>query len=183
MMIPFESAVRGSLERSRGDRAHVHRTRRPLVALHHYQGRNLPEAFGSGTRTQQTSSALPMSRAAIRSTTCSLSCVCSSIPTPTLDALSAGHPWELQGNGESSSRARGNKEGPNGAAPGARLFNDLEDQATTTSTGSRTPFSARNGPPDRAIGDYSLGFQISRSFMGKGAPDAMKELRVGPRSG
>src|SRR3954465_5738490 len=32
-------------------------------------------------------------------------------------------------------------------APGARLSDDLEDQVSTTSTGGRAPFSARNGAP------------------------------------
>ena len=43
MMVPFESAVRGSLEGSRGGRAHVPTTCRGTItrtALHHYQGRN-----------------------------------------------------------------------------------------------------------------------------------------------
>src|SRR3954453_16670287 len=32
-------------------------------------------------------------------------------------------------------------------APGARLSDDLKDQVSTTSTGDRAPFSARNGAP------------------------------------
>src|SRR3954466_11618026 len=32
-------------------------------------------------------------------------------------------------------------------APGARLSDDLKDQVSTTSTGDRAPFSARNGTP------------------------------------
>lgn len=43
MMVPFESAVRRSLEGSRGGRAHVPTTCRGTItrtALHHYQGRN-----------------------------------------------------------------------------------------------------------------------------------------------
>ena len=43
MDVPFESAVRGSLEGSRGDRILVPATRRTKItptALHHYQGRN-----------------------------------------------------------------------------------------------------------------------------------------------
>lgn len=43
MMVPFESAVTGSPEGSRGGRAHVPTTCRGTItrtALHHYQGRN-----------------------------------------------------------------------------------------------------------------------------------------------
>jgi hypothetical protein len=45
--IPFESAVRGSLERSRDDRVPAPQTRRATItptALHHYQGRNSARA-------------------------------------------------------------------------------------------------------------------------------------------
>src|SRR5664280_128017 len=59
-----------------------------------------------------------------------------------------------KGTGESRSRARSNKEGPNGAAPSARLLNDLEDQGIATSTGGRTPIFS----PERAArqGDRRL---------------------------
>jgi hypothetical protein len=40
--------------------------------------------------------------------------------------------------GRCGKRCSGYDQG-NGAAPSARLFNDLEDQATTTSTGGRNP--------------------------------------------
>src|SRR3954454_7375177 len=57
-----------------------------------------------------------------------------------------GHPWKLQGTAnlilvlEAHTTAHS-------TAPGARLQNGLDDQATTTSTGDRAPFSARNGAP------------------------------------
>src|SRR5664280_2578230 len=59
-----------------------------------------------------------------------------------------------KGTGESRSRARSNKEGPNGAAPSARLLNDLEDQGIATSTGG--PFRAENGGPAARQGDRRL---------------------------
>src|SRR3954452_1083491 len=55
------------------------------------------------------------------------------------------------GTGESSSRARGDKEGPNGAASSARLIHGLQrtkEERRRRATGP--PFSARNGPPTRA---------------------------------
>src|SRR5664280_2389078 len=102
-----------------------------------------------------------MSSAAIRSMICSLSCVGSSIAGSsharrcTVGPAARGSCKET---GESRSRARSNKEGPNGAAPSARLLNDLEDQGTTTSTGGRTPIfsperAARQGDR-RLLGSY-----------------------------
>src|SRR5664280_1511674 len=73
------------------------------------------------------------------------------------------------GTGESSSRARSNKEVPNGAAPSARLRNDLvEDQGTTTSTGGRTPTSS----PERGArqGDRGLLRSGSRGEHGQCVP-------------
>src|SRR5664280_3466215 len=112
-----------------------------------------------------------MSSAAIRSMICSLSCVGSSIAGSsharrcTVGPAARGSCKET---GESRSRARSNKEGPNGAAPSARLLNDLEDQGTTTSTGGRTPIFS----PERAArqGDRRLlTEQLRQVFQLKGA--------------
>jgi hypothetical protein len=71
-----------------------------------------PGVCGLGTRTQATSSALPMSNAATRSMISSRSCVSSSITGPPARATHDGRPQELQGTGESNPRARSNTEGP-----------------------------------------------------------------------
>src|SRR3954463_12411194 len=57
-----------------------------------------------------------------------------------------GHPWELQGTANPILRLEPH-ETARSTAPGARLQNGLDDQATTTSTGGRRPFSARNDAP------------------------------------
>src|SRR5215210_3525163 len=57
-----------------------------------------------------------------------------------------GHPWELQGTANLILVLEAH-ETAQSTAPGARLQNGLDDQATTTSTGGRPPFSARNGSP------------------------------------
>src|SRR3954464_11772852 len=57
-----------------------------------------------------------------------------------------GHPWELQGTANLILVLEAH-ETAHSTAPGARLQNGLDDQATTTSTGCPPPFSARNGAP------------------------------------
>src|SRR4051812_26413203 len=70
-----------------------------------------------------------------------------------------GHPWELQGTANLILVLEAH-ETAHSTAPGARLQNGLDDQATTTSTGDRTPFSARNGAPRQG----PMGLQRYRSY-------------------
>src|SRR4051812_10859085 len=64
-----------------------------------------------------------------------------------------GHPWKLQGTANLILVLAAH-ETAHSTAPGARLQNGLDDQATTTSTGDRAPFSARNGAPHRGQRDF-----------------------------
>src|SRR3954462_5834187 len=57
-----------------------------------------------------------------------------------------GHPWEVQGTANLILALEAH-ETAHSTGPGARLQNGLDDQATTTPTGGRAPFSARNGAP------------------------------------
>src|SRR5829696_6991035 len=102
---------------------------------------------GPGTRAQQTTSALPTSRAATRSMTSGSSVsTCIALASAHLRRNPGGHPWELQGTANLILVLEAH-ETAHSTAPGARLQNGLDDQATTTSTGGRPPFSARNGAP------------------------------------
>src|SRR3954469_16792657 len=65
-----------------------------------------------------------------------------------------GHPWELQGTANLILVLAAH-ETAHSTAPGARLQNGLDDQATTTSTGGRAPFSARNGAPRQGMNETS----------------------------
>jgi hypothetical protein len=76
-----------------------------------------PGVSGLGTRTQATSSALPMSNAATRSMMSSRSWVSSSIAVLPAPAHHGGRPQELQGTGESNPRARSDTEGPTAQLP------------------------------------------------------------------
>ena len=61
-----------------------------------------------------------------------------------------------QGSGESDPRARSDTERPIGAAPNARLMDDLNPVSASRNhdvSGQPSPFSARNGPPARERGD------------------------------
>src|SRR5687768_6972266 len=109
---------------------------------------------GPGTRAQQTNSALPTSKAATRSTTSGSSVsTCIALASALLRRNLGGHPWELQGTANLILVLEAH-ETAHSAAPGARLQNGLDDQATTASTGGRPPFSARNGAPDRGQWDF-----------------------------
>src|SRR3954471_12145005 len=102
---------------------------------------------GPGTRAQQTTSALPTSKAATRSMTSGSSVsTCIALASALLRRNLGGHPWELQGTANLILVLEAH-ETAHSTAPGARLQNGLDDQATTTSTGNRAPFSARNGAP------------------------------------
>src|SRR3954466_15519231 len=76
---------------------------------------------------------------------------CIALASVTLDRNLGGHPWELQGTAnlilvlEAHATAHS-------TAPGARLQNGLDDQATTTSTGDRTIFSPERRSPTGADG-------------------------------
>src|SRR3954447_27003156 len=61
-----------------------------------------------------------------------------------------GQPWELQGT-VNLILVLAAHETAHSTAPRARLQDGLDDQATTTSTAGRTPFSARNGAPRQGL--------------------------------
>src|SRR3954471_23548930 len=90
---------------------------------------------------------------------------CIALASVTLDRNLGGHPWELQGTAnlilvlEAHATAHS-------TAPGARLQNGLDDQATTTSTGGRRPFSARNGAPRQGLTGLQGRLSCSRSVAG-----------------
>src|SRR3982751_5012304 len=109
---------------------------------------------GPGTRAQQTTSALPTSRAATRSMTSGSSVsTCIALASAHLRRNLGGHPWELQGTANLILVLEAH-ETAHSTAPGARLQNGLDDQATTTSTGGGPPFSARNGAPRQGQWDF-----------------------------
>ncbi len=109
-----------------------------------------PGRSSSGTRTQHTSSALPISSAATRAMICSSSCVSVSIwLPPTIDRTevaaaarrSHGHCWR-----NLILVLAATLKGP-GLAPRTRLINDLEDQGSDGVSGQQPPPIFR---PERA---------------------------------
>src|SRR4051795_2664745 len=109
---------------------------------------------GPGTRAQHTTSALPTSSAATRSMSSGSSVsTCIALASASLRRNLGGHPWELQGRANLILVLEAH-ETAHSTAPGARLQNGLDDQATTASTGGRAPFSARNGAPHRGQQDF-----------------------------
>ena len=107
-----------------------------------------PARPGPGTRTQHTTSALPISSAATRSMISSRSTrrPATRLTSPSAITERHGRPREPQGNGESNPRARSNNEGPERAAPSARLAHGLTGPKSDDVSGRPDPFSARNGP-------------------------------------
>src|SRR3954449_3043599 len=94
---------------------------------------------GPGTRAQHTTSALPTSRAATRSMTSGSSVsTCIALASAHLGRNLGDHPWELQGTANLILVLEAH-ETAHSTAPGARLQNGLDDQATTASTGGRPP--------------------------------------------
>src|SRR5450759_3674167 len=108
---------------------------------------------GSGTRTQHTSSALPISRAATRAIISCSSCVSSTtnFPSSRLTATNSKVAarrscWDSD---EANSRARGNTEGPINAAPGARLTDGLNEPRNSDIGGQPQPhFQPGTGGPE-----------------------------------
>src|SRR3982750_511003 len=89
-----------------------------------------------------------------------------------------GHPWELQGT-VNLILVHEAHETALSTAPGARLQNGLDDQATTTSTGGRTSFSIRNGSPRQG----SNGTSGTGSVIAWGSADggrSARDLRLCP---
>src|SRR3954466_4416344 len=110
---------------------------------------------GPGTRAQHTTSALPTSSAATRSMTSGSSVsTCIALASAHLGRNLGGHPWELQGTANLILVLEAH-ETAHSTAPGARLQNGLDDQATTTSTGGRGPiFTPHRRSPAGEIQDY-----------------------------
>src|SRR4051812_18283922 len=81
--------------------------------------------LGPGTRAQQTTSALPTSRAATRSMTSGSSVsTCIALASALLRRNLGGHPWELQGTANLILVLEAH-ETAHSTAPGARLQNGL----------------------------------------------------------
>src|SRR5678815_3789566 len=98
---------------------------------------------------QQTSSALPISNAATRSMSSSVSCVSSSTRPPCSPTRQQhGCPQEPQGTGESDPRAQGDSDGPTARLPAPGCL------PTSTITGLRrqratSPIFTQGGRPSR----------------------------------
>src|SRR5512132_1771978 len=99
----------------------------------------------AGTRTQQVSSALPMSNAATRWMISSVSCVSSSTPaSPCSDQHRSVARRSRRATGESDPRAQGDSEGPTARLPAPGLSTASNDQGHPTSAGNHPNFHPRN---------------------------------------
>jgi hypothetical protein len=112
-----------------------------------------PELPWPGTRTQQVSSALPMSNAATRWMIWSLSCVSSSTPASLRsDDQRAVARRSRRARGESDPRARGDSEGPTARLPAPGLSTASDDQGHPASAGNHPNFHPGTGAAGRHQG-------------------------------
>src|SRR6185312_15737333 len=104
-----------------------------------------------GTRTQQTSSALPISSAATRAMISSPCGSSSTTPSPVSEPATSGCPRELPGTQANLIRLlEATLNNPQHSSQRPTNSRPQPDHATTTSADSHPQFSARNGPPTRA---------------------------------
>ena len=108
----------------------------------------LPGAVELGTRTQQVSSALPISSAAMRSMSSSVSCVSCSPPPPVpvrRHQDQHGRPREPQDQAQTNPRAHGNNDGPTTQLPASDYTPGSPRPSDHDVSGRPARFSLRTG--------------------------------------
>src|SRR5829696_7131289 len=108
----------------------------------------LPGWSALGTRTQQVSSALPISSAAMRSMSSSVSCVSCSTPPPVPVSRHQdqhGRPREPQDQAQTNPRAHGNNDGPTTQLPASDYTPGSPRPSDHDVSGRPARFSLRTG--------------------------------------